>query len=91
LRPLRSLLVNAGVLESGRCAGEVLSAAMGGKPPLISTNPPTHCDLARLWVERGEKQQAADLLAPVYGGFTEGFDTADVREAKAILDELRVK
>jgi predicted ATPase len=45
-------------------------------------------DLARLLAEDGERRQAADLLAPIYVGFTEGFDTADVREAKALLDEL---
>jgi predicted ATPase len=46
-------------------------------------------DLARLWAERGERQQALDLLAPVYDWFTEGFDTPDLVEAKALLDELR--
>jgi class 3 adenylate cyclase/predicted ATPase len=46
------------------------------------------CDLARLWAERGERAWGADLLAPVYGWFTEGFDTADLIEAKALLEEL---
>jgi predicted ATPase len=45
--------------------------------------------LARLWAEQGERAQAHDLLAPVYGWFTEGFDTADLKDAKALLDELR--
>ncbi len=45
--------------------------------------------LARLWAERGERQKAHDLLAPVYGWFTEGFDTADLSEAKALLDQIR--
>jgi len=44
--------------------------------------------LARLWGERGRRAKARDLLAPVYGWFTEGFDTADLKEAKALLDEL---
>ncbi len=44
--------------------------------------------LARLWAEGGERQRAHDLLAPVYGWFTEGFDTADLKDAKALLDEL---
>jgi class 3 adenylate cyclase/predicted ATPase len=44
--------------------------------------------LARLWAEQGERQRAHDLLAPVYGWFTEGFDTADLKDAKALLDEL---
>ena len=45
-------------------------------------------DLARLWGEQGRHAEARDLLAPVYGWFTEGFDTADLKEAKALLDEL---
>jgi predicted ATPase len=45
--------------------------------------------LARIWSEEGERQRASDLLAPVYGWFTEGFDTADLKRAKALLDELR--
>jgi predicted ATPase len=44
--------------------------------------------LARLWRDQGERQQARDLLAPIYGWFTEGFDTLDLKEAKALLDEL---
>jgi predicted ATPase len=44
--------------------------------------------LARLWRDHGKRQQARDLLAPVYGWFTEGFDTSDLKEAKALLDEL---
>jgi predicted ATPase len=45
--------------------------------------------LARLWRDHGKRQQARDLLAPVYGWFTEGFDTADLKEAAALLSELR--
>jgi predicted ATPase len=45
--------------------------------------------LARLWGEQGRQAEARDLLAPVYSWFTEGFDTADLKEAKALLDELR--
>ena len=45
--------------------------------------------LARLWGERGRQTEARELLAPVYGWFTEGFDTRDLKEAKALLDELR--
>ena len=44
--------------------------------------------LARLWAEQGRRGEARDLLAPVYGWFTEGFDTADLKDAKALLDEL---
>ena len=44
--------------------------------------------LARLWGEQGRRAEARDLLAPVYGWFTEGFDTQDLKEAKALLNEL---
>ena len=44
--------------------------------------------LARLWRDQGKVQQARELLAPVYGWFTEGFDTLDLKEAKALLAEL---
>jgi predicted ATPase len=44
--------------------------------------------LARLWRDQGKVQQARDLLAPVYRWFTEGFDTRDLKEAKALLEEL---
>jgi class 3 adenylate cyclase/predicted ATPase len=44
--------------------------------------------LARLWRNQGKVQQARELLEPVYGWFTEGFDTRDLKEAKALLDEL---
>jgi predicted ATPase len=43
--------------------------------------------LARLWRGRGRGAEARDLLAPIYDGFTEGFDTEDLKEAKALLDE----
>ena len=44
--------------------------------------------LARLRRDQGHRGEARDLLAPVYGWFTEGFDTPDLKEAKALLDEL---
>jgi hypothetical protein len=44
--------------------------------------------LARLWRDQGKVQQARELLTPVYGWFTEGFDTRDLKEAKALLEEL---
>jgi hypothetical protein len=44
--------------------------------------------LARLWRDQGKVQQARELLTPVNGWFTEGFDTRDLKEAKALLKEL---
>ena len=48
----------------------------------------TATSLAMLWQQQGKRQEAHDLLAPIYGWFTEGFDTADLKDAKALLDEL---
>jgi predicted ATPase len=48
----------------------------------------TSTSLARLWRQQGKRKEAHDLLAPVYNWFTEGFDTKDLKEAKALLDEL---
>jgi predicted ATPase len=44
--------------------------------------------MARLYRDQGKRHEARELLAPVYGWFTEGFDTLDLKEAKALLDEL---
>ena len=44
--------------------------------------------LSRLWQQQGKRDEARELLAPVYGWFTEGFDTVDLQEAKALLEEL---
>jgi predicted ATPase len=44
--------------------------------------------MARLWRDQGKRDEARDLLVPVYGWFTEGFDTLDLKGAKALLDEL---
>jgi len=48
----------------------------------------TATSLARLWQQQGKRQEAHDLLAPVYNWFTEGFDTADLKDAKMLLDTL---
>ena len=44
--------------------------------------------MARLWRDQGKRDDARELLAPVYGWFTEGFDTLDLKEAKALMEEL---
>jgi predicted ATPase len=44
--------------------------------------------LARLWHSQGKSQQARELLAPIYGWFTEGFDAPDLKDAKALLEEF---
>jgi predicted ATPase len=44
--------------------------------------------LSRLWQRQGKRDEAREILAPIYGWFTEGFDTADLQEARALLKEL---
>ena len=56
-------------------------------------NPEPNCpsaamSMARLWRDQGKREEARELLAPVYGWFTEGFETLDLKEAKALLDTL---
>jgi predicted ATPase len=63
------------------CGGRVLSQQVQSQELTAFHN-------ARLWRDQGKVQQARELLAPVYGWFTEGFDTLDLREAKALLQEL---
>jgi predicted ATPase len=46
--------------------------------------------MARLWRDQRKREEARELLAPIYGWFTEGFDTLDLKEAKKLLDELAV-
>jgi hypothetical protein len=45
--------------------------------------------MAQLWRNQGKRQQAHDLVAPVYGWYTEGFDTLDLNEPKALLEQLK--
>jgi predicted ATPase len=47
--------------------------------------------MARLWRDQGKRDEARELLAPVYGWFTEGFDMCDLKDAKALLDELAAR
>ena len=44
--------------------------------------------MARLWRDQGKRDEARELLAPVYGWFTEGFDSSDLKRARALLHEL---
>jgi hypothetical protein len=45
-------------------------------------------NLSRLWQRQGKKEEARKMLAEIYGWFTEGFDTSDLKEAKAMLDSM---
>ena len=59
-------------------------------PRINSTEANSSSSAFGLWRSQGKVQQARELLAPVYGWFTEGFDTRDLKEAKALLEELAV-
>jgi predicted ATPase/class 3 adenylate cyclase len=72
--------------EAERCFGKAMAVAQGQGAKLWELRAAT--SLARLWAEQGKRAQARDLLAPVYGWFTEGFDTQDLKDAKGLLDEL---
>jgi predicted ATPase len=64
------------------------SLSLAGKQQAKSWELRGAMSMARLWRNQGKTQQARELLAPIYGWFTEGFDTLDLKEAKAFLEEL---
>ena len=72
--------------EAETCFHQALSVAQSQQAKSLELRVAT--SLARLWQSQDKRQDAYDLLAPVYGWFTEGFDTADLKDAKALLDEL---
>ena len=72
--------------EAETCFHQALSIAQSQSAKSWELRAAT--SLARLWQQQGKRQEAHDLLAPVYEWFTEGFDTADLKDAKALLDKL---
>jgi predicted ATPase len=72
--------------EADRCFRRAIEVARNQGAKLWELRAAT--SLARLWTKQGKRAQARDLLAPVYAWFTEGFDTADLKDARALLDEL---
>jgi len=72
--------------EAEACCRLGLEIARGQEAKLLELRAAT--SLARLWQGQGKVAEARDLLAPIYGWFTEGFDLADLKDAKALLDEL---
>ena len=76
----------ASLAESEACLNKALAIARRQSARSLELR--AAMSLARLWRDQGKLHQARELLAPVYGWFTEGFDTRDLKEAKALLGEL---
>ena len=72
--------------EAERCFHHALEIARHQQAKSFELR--TATSLSRLWQQQGKRVEARDLLAPVYGWFTEGFDTPDLQEAQALLDAL---
>jgi predicted ATPase len=72
--------------EAEECFHQALDIARNQSAKMLELRAGT--SLARLWLGQNRPGDARDLLAPIYGWFTEGFDTADIKDAKALLDEL---
>jgi predicted ATPase len=72
--------------EAEPCFHQALAIARRQQAKALELRAAT--SVSRLWQQQGKRTEARDLLAPIYGWFTEGFDTADLQEAKALLDEL---
>jgi predicted ATPase len=74
------------VTQAANCFRQALDVAQNQQAKSLELRAAT--SLARLWQSQDKHQEAYDLLAPVHDWFTEGFDTADLQEAKALLTEL---
>jgi predicted ATPase len=61
--------------------------AIAGRQQAKSFELRASMSMARLWRDQGKRDEARDLLAPIYGWFAEGFDTLDLKEAKSLLEE----
>jgi predicted ATPase len=72
--------------EAEACFHQALAVARQQQAKSLELRAAT--SLSRLWQQQGKRAEAYELLAPIYGWFTEGFDTADLQEAKALLAEL---
>jgi predicted ATPase len=72
--------------EAATCFHHAISIAQNQQAKSLELRAST--SLSRLWQQQGKRQEAHDLLASVFNWFTEGFDTADLKDAKALLDEL---
>jgi len=88
LQRLRGMVLLSGgsVTEAEICFQQAMHIAQVQQAKSLELRAAT--SLARLWGEQGRREEARALLAPTYAWFTEGFDTTDLKDAKAILAEL---
>jgi predicted ATPase len=82
-------LPSADVQAAEVCYLKAIEVARHQQTKLLELRAATR--LGRLWQSQGKRKEALDLLKPVYNWFTEGFDTKDLKEAKALLEELRAE
>ena len=73
-------------ITSGSCLKKALDVSRSQQAKSLELR--ASVSLCRLWQSQGKKEEARLLLSEIYDWFTEGFDTADLKEAKALLDEL---
>jgi predicted ATPase len=83
---LQLQLTSPDVSQAERCFQQALDVARGQQAKALELR--AALSLSRLWSQQGKLDEAHKLLAPIYGWFTEGFNTADLQEAKALLEEL---
>jgi predicted ATPase len=73
--------------EAEACLPQALTIARRQQAKSLELR--TAMSLVRLWQQQGKQAEASELLAPIYGWFTEGFDTADLQKARALLEDMR--
>jgi predicted ATPase len=83
---LRLQLASPEVSQAETCFQQALEVARRQQAKSLELR--AAMSLGRLWQQQGNREQARELLAPIYGWFTEGFDTADLQETRALLEEL---
>jgi predicted ATPase len=84
--PLESPSHHPHAVEAAACFQQAITVARHQQAKALELRAAT--SLARLWQQQGKRAEAHELLAAIYGWFTEGFETADLQDAKALLEEL---